>query len=112
MSISLNSHNDERLTDDDLKNNYFNYVQVNGRRVKATRFFVRNKCKLQVKKLSIHYGKEHGYHREVKFDKGIYLKLIKNTTSHFKFEGINLKREQPKETTLKPFKTFEEDFIN
>lgn len=109
-SISLNPNNNERLTADDLNNNCLNYMQIDGRRVKATRFFMGNEYKLQVKKLSTHYGKEYGYHKEVKFDADIYLELIKNTTSHFKFEGINLKREQPKETTLKPFKTFEEAF--
>lgn len=109
-SISLNPFNDEKLTEEDLSNTCLNYMQIDGRRVKATRFFMGNEYKIQVKKLTTYYDKEYGYHRAVAFDKGLYLQLVKNPMVHFKFEGIDKKRDQPCTTDLKPFKTFEEAY--
>ncbi|MCR9228371.1 MAG: FGGY family carbohydrate kinase [Flavobacteriaceae bacterium] len=109
-SISLNTFNDEQLTQEDIDNNCLNYMQIDGRRVKATRFFMGNEYKIQVGKLSAHYGKEYGYHRSVKFDKALYLKLMKEPSIYFKFEGVRLKRKQLQKTNLEPFATFEEAF--
>ncbi|MBO0324090.1 carbohydrate kinase [Muricauda sp. CAU 1633] len=109
-SISLNPFNNEQLTMDDIANNCLNYMRIDGTRVKATRFFMGNEYKIQVKKLGEHYGKEYGYHRSVKFNQALYLELIENPSTHFKFEGIQLKRKQLQKTDLEPFKTFEEAF--
>ncbi|PCJ94483.1 MAG: carbohydrate kinase [Flavobacteriaceae bacterium] len=109
-SISLNPFNDEKLTEDSISNNCLNYMQIDGRRVRATTYFLGNEYTLQVKKLSKHYGKEHGCHKEVKFNKNLYLQLVKNPSLHFRFEGINVAREQPQENNLNPFKTFEEAY--
>lgn len=109
-SIALNPFNESKLTKKDIDNNCLNYMQIDGKRVKATRFFLGNEYKLQVKKLSTHYKKEYGAHRSVKFNKSLYLKLIKEPSKYFKFEGIRLKRNQLDETNLQPFKTFEEAF--
>lgn len=109
-SISLNPFNDEKLTEEDIANNCLNYMQIDGRRVKATRFFMGNEYKIQVKKLSKYYNKEYGYHREIKFDKDLYLQLVKNPVVYFKFESIDKKKEQPQKTNLKPFKIFEEAY--
>ena len=109
-SISLNAFNSDKLSDKDIQDNCLNYMQIEGSRVKATRFFMGNEYKLQVKKLSTHFKKEYGYHRTVKFNKDLYLRLAKNPAIHFKFEGIKLKRKQLQKTNLTPFKTFEEAF--
>ena len=85
-------------------------MQIDGKRVKATRFFMGNEYRLQVEKLNEIYDKEYGYHRKIRFDKALYLKLINKPKIYFKFKGITLKRKNISKTDLASFKTFEEAF--
>lgn len=105
-SISLNPFNTESLSREDIADNCLNYLRIDGKRVKASRFFMGNEYRLQVEKLCEHYHKEYGYHREVKFDQSIYLSLIEKPSVYFKFEGISLQR-LPQKTDLEQFETFE-----
>lgn len=109
-SIALNPFNEENLDEEDIRNNCLNYLRVDGKRVKASRFFMGNEYRLQVKKLGDYYGKEYGYHRNVKFDQDLYLKLMRNPSIYFKFEGISLQRKELHKTDLKPFASFEEAY--
>lgn len=109
-SIALNPFSEEILSENDLSENCLNYMRIDGKRVKATRFFMGNEYRIQVEKLGEIYGKEYGYHRKVKFNKDLYLKLISNKEIYFKFEGITLKRKQINKTDLASFTTFEEAF--
>lgn len=109
-SISLNPYNQEPLSGEDVEHNCLNYMQTDGKRVKATRFFMGNEYRIQVKKLGAYYAKAYGYHRKVKFDRRLYMKLISNPSIHFKFEGIKLRRKKLHKTDLAPFSTFEEAF--
>jgi L-fuculokinase len=108
-SIALNPYNSESLSVTDIENNCLNYLRIDGRRVKASRFFMGNEYRLQVEKLTDYYKKEYGYHREVQFDQDIYLKLTEKPAVYFKFEGIALQR-LPQETELELFDTFEEAY--
>ncbi|KGO86820.1 carbohydrate kinase [Flavobacterium rivuli WB 3.3-2 = DSM 21788] len=108
-SIALNPYNSESLTEADIKNNSLNYLRIDGKRVKASRFFMGNEYRLQVEKLTDYYKKEYGYHLEVQFNQDIYLKLIEKPKVYFKFEGISLQR-LPQETDLEHFATFEEAY--
>jgi L-fuculokinase len=108
-SIALNPFNAENLTKEDISNNCLNYLRIDGKRVKASRFFMGNEYRLQVEKLCEYYKKEYGYHREVKFDQNIYLNLIEKPAVYFKFEGISLQR-LPQKTELNLFDTFEEAY--
>ena len=108
-SIALNPYNSESLTVADIENNSLNYLRIDGKRVKASRFFMGNEYRLQVEKLTDYYKKEYGYHREVQFNQDIYLKLIEKPKVYFKFEGISLQR-LPQETDLEHFATFEEAY--
>lgn len=109
-SISLNPFNDESLTDEDIENNCLNYMRIDGKRVKASRFFMGNEYKIQVEKLCDYYGKEYGFHRDVQFDQDLYLRLMKNKNIYFRFEGIILKRKMITATDLNSFATFEEAY--
>ena len=109
-SISLNPFSDEILSKEDLANNCLNYMRIDGKRVKATRFFMGNEYRIQIEQLCEIYGKEYGFHRTVKFDKEIYQRLISNPGIYFKFEGITLKRKQISKTDLHSFPTFKEAF--
>jgi L-fuculokinase len=108
-SIALNPYNSESLSKEDIENNCLNYLRIDGKRVKASRFFMGNEYRLQVEKLTEYYKKEYGYHREVQFDQDMYLKLMEKPAMYFKFEGIALQR-LPQETELEPFDTFEEAY--
>ena len=105
-SIALNPFNAESLSREDIANNCLNYLRIDGKRVKASRFFMGNEYRLQVEKLCEHYHKEYGYHRDVKFDQNLYLGLIEKPSVYFKFEGISLQR-LPQKTDLEQFETFE-----
>ena len=109
-SISLNPFNNQKLSEKDIHNNCLNYMQIDGDRVKATRFFMGNEYKLQVKKLSDYFGKEYGYHRNMKFNTKIYLKLKENSKIRFRFEGIRIRKEVLKETDFSVFSSFEEAY--
>lgn len=109
-SISLNPFNEENLTEADILNNCLNYMRIDGKRVKASRFFMGNEYRCQVEKLGTYYNKDYGYHRSVKFDQELYLKLIENPSLYFRFEGIKLKRKKLEKTKLEEFKTFEEAY--
>ncbi len=109
-SIALNPFSKDEITKEDLKHNCLNYLRADGKPVKASRFFMGNEYRLQVEKLGEYYNKEYGYHRDVKFDKDLYLKLIKKPSIYFRFEGISLQRKKLNKTDLEPFKTFEEAF--
>ncbi len=109
-NISLNPYNNDVLSEIDIEENCLNYMQISGNRVKATRFFMGKEYKIQVEKLSKYFKKEYGYHRNVKFNKELYLKRIKNPAIYFKFEGIILKRKNPDKSDLEGFKNFEEAF--
>ena len=108
-SIALNPFNTDSLGREDILNNCLSYLRIDGKRVKASRFFMGNEYRLQVEKLCDYYKKEYGYHREVSFNQEIYLNLIKNVAIYFKFEGTTL-QHLPKETDLKSFGTFEEAY--
>jgi len=108
-SIALNPFNSESLSREDIAANCLNYLRIDGKRVKASRFFMGNEYRLQVEKLCAYYHKEYGFHREVKFDQNIYLSLIQKPSVYFKFEGISLQR-MPQKTDLEQFETFEEAY--
>lgn len=108
-SIALNPFNTDSLSREDIENNCLNYLRIDGRRVKASRFFMGNEYRLQVEKLCDYYQKEYGFHRDIAFDQQIYLRLIENDAVYFKFEGIKL-QHLPQETDLTLFGTFEEAY--
>ncbi|MEO8236510.1 MAG: FGGY family carbohydrate kinase [Flavobacterium sp.] len=108
-SIALNPFNSESLSKEDIADNCLNYLRIDGKRVKASRFFMGNEYRLQVEKLCEYYHKEYGYHRDVTFNTDIYLGLIEKPAVYFKFEGISLQR-LPHKTALEPFDTFEEAY--
>jgi len=85
------------------------YMTVDGQRVKASKFFLGNAYKKQIRILNTHFNKPFGYHRSVKFDPEIY-KSTSPDRIYFKFNEIELKRKPISETNLKPFSSFEEAY--
>jgi sugar (pentulose or hexulose) kinase len=109
-SISINPFNHEPLTEEDLKNDCLSFLSLEGKAIKVARLFLGYEYSLQVEKLSKHFDKEAGYHREMRFNPDIYAKLKKNYSHFFHFEAIQLEREQPSATSLEAFQSFEEAY--
>ncbi|KOS05623.1 carbohydrate kinase [Flavobacterium akiainvivens] len=107
-SIALNPYSTESLTEKDIEDNCLNYLRIDGKRVKASRFFMGNEYRLQVEKLSEYFGKEYGYHHDITFDADIYLKRVKDPAVYFEFGGVLQKQEV--EAGLTAFGSFEEAY--
>lgn len=109
-SISLNPYSTEILTEADLRSDCLNYMRIDGKPVKAARLFLGNEYKIQVKKLSAHFEKDDGYHREVRFDEAIYQRLQEKYRRHYRFDSIQTEREAPESSQINLFQNFEEAF--
>ncbi len=110
-SITLNPFSTDPLSKKDIKNNCLNYLKVDGKPVRATRFFMGNEYKTQVKKLCEHFGKPKEYHKNIKFDLHLYRKLKNNNKRHFRLKEIRIDNDNNvSETSLSIFSSFEEAF--
>lgn len=107
-SIALNGFSRDVLTEKDLHNDCLNYMRIDGSPVRACRLFLGNEYRTQVQHLYQYFNKANGYHRDVLFDREIYMKLKQRSQHCFRFEQISISRSQPAETDLDQFETFEE----
>ncbi len=105
-SIALNPFNNDKLSQKNIVDNCLNYMQIDGERVKATRFFMGNEYKLQTRKLSEHFNKEYGFHRTIKFDSKLYLKLKECSNFKFNFEAIKVRKNNIDKTDLKKYSKY------
>ncbi len=110
-SITLNPFNSEPITKNDIENNCLSYLRMDGKPVRATRFFMGNEYKIQVKKLCQYFDKDESYHHHIKFNSNLYLKLKLYNHHHFRFQEIKLQvNNRPEETNLSVFNSFEEAY--
>ncbi|MFT6810261.1 MAG: L-fuculokinase [Saprospiraceae bacterium] len=109
-SISLNPFSKELLSEADLRNDALNFMQLNGDTVKASRLFLGNEYKIQVEFLREDYGKEEGYHRQMKFSPTLYSDLSKDSKICYNFSSINIERNEPEQTNLIDFGSYEEAY--
>lgn len=109
-SISLNPYNKEPLTKEELNNKCLNFMRIDGKAVKATKFFLGNEYKLQTEKLCSFFGKEYGYHHQIKFNGKTYQKLTDKFSLKFHFESLDQRNDQPLENNFNVFDDFEEAF--
>ncbi|MEO9511905.1 MAG: FGGY family carbohydrate kinase [Flavobacteriaceae bacterium] len=89
-SITLNPFSANTLTEEDIQHNCLNYLTVQGKPVRATRFFLGKEYGLQVKKLSTLFNKSKAYHKSIKFDFELYQKLKQKSHRFFKFDEIRI----------------------
>ena len=109
-SISINPFNKDKLRKADLKNDCLNFLRPSGESVKAARLFLGNEYKVQVEKLRSHYVKEEGYHRSIKFDEQLFLKLKNSSKKYFRLESIDKNSNELSKTNLSKFATYEEAY--
>ncbi|MCM4173475.1 carbohydrate kinase [Arenibacter sp. TNZ] len=98
-SIAMNPFSEDALKASDIESNCINYMRINGKAVKASRLFLGNEYKEQVKKLSEHFQVPYDYHKSIPFDHDIYIEILKDFQHMFKWTGI-LDKNMPKETRI------------
>lgn len=104
-SISFNPFTENPIAEDGSTNDSLNYMRINGKPVKASRLFLGNEYKVQVKELDKKYGVNDDYHRTVKFDYDIYASLLEDFTYQYRWESI-VDENMPAKTTAN-FETYE-----
>ncbi|MBC6996593.1 FGGY family carbohydrate kinase [Neolewinella lacunae] len=87
-SVALNPFTKRPLTPEDLANGCINYLRINGKPVKAARLFLGQEYKLQTGLLAKHYGVADDFHKSIRFDFGIYQRLMKDFRRRFHFREI------------------------
>lgn len=70
--ITLNPFDHSPLRPEDVSQDCLQYLTVQGRRVKASRFFIGNEHGYQFNRMSEHFGKPLDYNKSVKFDEGLF----------------------------------------
>ena len=103
-SIVLNPFSEDPLTNNDLKNDCLQFMQMDGKPVKASRLFLGKEHEIQTQKLAKYYDKESDYFKHISFDKNIYNDLIKKDQTSFYFE--ELKNDKQFTTDLSMFDTY------
>jgi sugar (pentulose or hexulose) kinase len=84
-SIAFNPFSKELLHAEDLSKDCLYYLNFLGKPVKACRLFLGNEHNYQIKKIAARFDKDDNYHRQVKFDKSIAQKLIRENNPEKKF---------------------------
>ncbi|MHA7943653.1 FGGY-family carbohydrate kinase [Formosa sp. 3Alg 14/1] len=107
-SIVFNPFTEQPIASEVEGNEAINYMRINGKPVKATRLFLGNEYKLQVKKLDEAFGVSDDYHRHVKFDYDLYLKITQDFKPCFKWESIEAET-MPSETSM-DYKNYEQAY--
>ncbi|WP_298878720.1 FGGY family carbohydrate kinase [uncultured Polaribacter sp.] len=107
-SISFNPFTEKPISDDPNNKDAINYMRINGKPVKASRLFLGNEYKVQVKKLDQLFGVNDDYHRAVKFNYDTYSELLKDFKYCYKWESIS-DEDMPNQTN-KSFKTYEDAY--
>lgn len=106
-SIALNPHNEEILTEKNLMQDCLNFMQVDGKSVKAARLFMGNEYDIQLRQLCNFYKRKDGHHKKIKFNKSIYEQLKANYQHYFHFESIAPNKFGDYPAKLDSFKDFE-----
>lgn len=108
-SISLNPFNRELLTDEELENDCLNYMRVDGKPVKAARLFLGEEYKVQIEQLQTFFKVGEDAHQQVAFNEELYEKLFAERRC-FKFVHLQTPWEQPENSELQGFASFEEAY--
>ncbi|SFZ93572.1 Sugar (pentulose or hexulose) kinase [Flaviramulus basaltis] len=104
-SIALNPFTEKLLSTNSKDINSVNYMRINGKPVKATRLFLGNEYKIQVRNLYKHYVVSEDYHRHIKFDYDTYFEIIQDFEHMYKWESIS-DQDMPLKTKF-PYDKFE-----
>ncbi len=104
-SISINPFTTVMLSSKDIKKGCLFNMRIDGSPVKASRLFLGNEYKLQIKLLSAHFNVPDDYHRTIKFEKAIYSKI--NLDFEYIFKWISFSDKNMPSKTKIPYEKFE-----
>lgn len=88
--ISLNPFNQSSLTDDELKHDCLQYLQYQGKPVKASRLFSGSEHEKEVKRIAEHFNYDAIHFRNLAFDPVINTHLQSKFTQSRNFAGRDL----------------------
>ncbi len=109
-SITINPFSQSNLTASDLSNDCLNFMRKNGATVRAARLFLGQEYSHQVSVLTEHFNADKDDHKKVQFDLSLAEQYKSEDQHNFKFEHIKLNRQQPAQSNLSQFSTFNEAF--
>lgn len=109
-SIALNPFSQDPLTETDLSNDALYFMRMDGGPVKAARLFLGREHSEQLQRLLDHFGVEKGVEKTISFDRELYLRQQARKESYFRFEHIQLPRQQPPESRFEVFAHFAEAY--
>lgn len=107
-SIAFNPFTEKPISEDTKDKDAINYMRINGKAVKASRLFLGNEYKLQVKKLDKHFSVNEDYHRSLKFDYDTYLKIMQDFTHCYTW-GSLVDEDMPEQTQI-VYTTYEDAY--
>ena len=87
-SIVLNPFSKDTLTNNDLKNDCLQFMQIEGNPVKVSRLFLGKEHEIQNQNLANHFGLGSDYFKMVLFDKNMYKNLKEKDQTAFHFEEL------------------------
>ncbi|XLS29637.1 FGGY-family carbohydrate kinase [Flavobacteriaceae bacterium M23B6Z8] len=109
-SVSLNPFCVDFDSDKQQDNDHLNYMQPDGKAVRATRFFMGKEYQVQTELLTQYFKVAANYHKTIAFDPCIYHKIQQLNAPVFHFSNILINRKQPEKTNLGTFSSFEEAY--
>lgn len=107
-AITLNPFNGEKLTIDELKQDCLQFMQPDGKPVKASRLFLGHELQLQLKILNKLFNKSDKFYQSIQFDETTFNALESQDYKAFYLKGLN--DIDKRNTSLDRFKTFEEAY--
>ena len=107
-SISMNPFSEEPLTEEDLKKDCLQFMQIDGKPLKAARLFLGKEHEIQTNLLDQYFEKPSGYFKTISFDFELYKFVSEDAAGLFKFE--QLRGDYPVRTDLSIFASYEEAY--
>lgn len=104
-SVVLNPFTNDVVSKGDLY-----YMDLNGRGVKANKVFLGNEYKLQVKELQTFYKVKADAHKKLKFSSEIYNQIKADHKLKFRFQSLDKRAGEPKQTRFNKMQTFEKAY--
>jgi len=104
-SIVLNPFNSEELTLDELNQDCLQFMQTDGKPVKASRLFLGNELQEQLKLLNDYFHKDNNYYQNINLTQNIYKELKKQKLKTFSFKELN--DNNLRNSSFKNFENFE-----
>ena len=112
-SICMNYYNNDPLTKSELDKDCLTFMGMDGRSVKASRLFLGEEHKEQIRALYAHYNLSLGYYKKLRFNPEIYARAKSHEGKMFHFKYLKPEvygLQQADVTDLSVFETFEEAY--